>query len=74
MSPSRIPATSALQVAVLIVGAAGGSLVAGVMPGSAYVVAAVLLALSGTLALASIRRFTQRDGAASSAGHQAADR
>ena len=41
---SRVPTVYAVQVAVLILGAAAGSLVAGVLPGSAPVLAATLLA------------------------------
>ena len=72
--PARIPAVYALQVAVLIVGAAGGSLVAGVVPGAAFPIAAGLLALSGTLVALSRRRFAPLDGVPRPAGHQATAR
>ncbi len=72
--PARIPAIYALQVAVLIVGAAGGSLVAGVLPGGAFVIAALLLAASGVLVAISVRRFTPRDTAPTPPGHRAAAR
>lgn len=71
--PARIPAVYAVQVAVLIVGAAAGSLVAGALPGGAFAIAALLLALSGSLVALSMRRLALQD-VVPAAGHQAAAR
>jgi hypothetical protein len=49
--PGRVSAVFSLQVAVLIVGAAAGSLVAGIAPDSAFALASVLLAAAAVAAL-----------------------
>jgi hypothetical protein len=72
--PARIPAIYAVQVAVLIVGAAAGSLVAGALPGGAFAIAALLLALSGTLVALSMRRFAVQEAVPPPAEHPAAAR
>lgn len=45
--PARIPAVFAVQVALVILGAAAGSFTAGVLPGAAFAVAAALLVAAG---------------------------
>lgn len=67
--PARVPAVFSLQVAVLIVGAAVGSLVAGVAPQAAFGVAAALLVVSGTVAAVLAGRLAA--GARHPAGPQA---
>ena len=58
MSPQR------WLLIVLIVGAAVGSLVAGVAPGAAFPLAGVLLLVAALVAAGSIRRVAPRRGAA----------
>ena len=58
--PSRVPAVFAVQVAVLIVGGAVGSLVAGVAPGAAFPIAGGLLLVAALVAAGTIRRAAPR--------------
>lgn len=54
--PSRIPAAFAAQVAVLILGIAAGSLLAGVAPSAAFLVAGALLLAAASVAALLARR------------------
>jgi hypothetical protein len=50
VAPARVPAVFAVQVAVLVLGAAAGSFVAGVAPEAAFGLAAALLVVSSAVA------------------------
>ncbi|GAA2754491.1 hypothetical protein [Amnibacterium kyonggiense] len=54
--PARIPAVFAVQVALVILGAAAGSFTAGVLPDGAFAIAAALLAVAGAALLGLARR------------------
>lgn len=66
--PALVSTVFSVQIAVLILGAAAGSLVAGVAPGSATVLAAGLLVAAAAMAL--LIAAGSRTGAASPAGRQ----
>jgi hypothetical protein len=53
--PARVPAVFAVQIAVLLVGTSAGALLAGALPGAAFVVVAALLAVSASVALLLLR-------------------
>ncbi|RIX31226.1 MFS transporter [Amnibacterium setariae] len=56
VAPQRVPAVFAVQVAVLILAAAAGSLLAGAVPGAAFGVAGGLLAVAAAVAVAVLGR------------------
>ncbi|GAA4739180.1 hypothetical protein GCM10025783_07440 [Amnibacterium soli] len=62
--PTRVPAVFAVQVAVLIVGAAIGSLVAGTAPDAAFLIAGGLLLVAAVVAAVTTRRAVHRRPAA----------